>query len=140
MIKSLSVILSVFLLIFSIALPVQARMLIPTGGWLVNSSLRFRTYTDFVDLYRIAAENIIDHADDGSPITRTITSVDYPFSVDNTALGVLHCLVANEKQGGLIAINNLKTHKVEKAWNFDGQSISEISADNVSCDLDVLKR
>jgi hypothetical protein len=140
MIKSLSIIVSVCLLVFSIVLPVQARMLIPTGGWLVNNSLRFRTYTDFVDLYRIAAENIIDHTQNGSPITRTITSVDYPFSNDNTALGVLHCLVGDEKQEGLIAISNLKTRKVEKAWNFDGQSITEISADKVSCDLEALER
>jgi hypothetical protein len=140
MIKSVSIVLSVCLLMFSIALPVQARMLIPTGGWLVNEGLRFRTYTDFSHLYRIAAENILGHAEDGSPITLTITSVDYPFSVNNTALGVLHCLVADEKQEGLIAINNLKTRKVEKAWDFDGQSITEISANNVSCDLEALER
>lgn len=117
------------------ALPAHAMMLDPSGGWLMNDKLRIRTFTDYSKLYRISAEKIVGYNFYGDPKTETITWVDQPFNADRISLGHQHCKVSSKINKKLVAVTDLDTKKITKAWTFDGKKFTDLDISLVSCDF-----
>jgi hypothetical protein len=128
--------ISILLFSFLASASASASMLMPSGGWLINDELRVRTYTDF-NLYRISAENIIDHDFEGAPITETITFVDTPFSSSSTALGYRHCSV-KPFNTGIIAVYSFEKNIVTHSWIFDSNKFNSIPTNSVTCNKNSL--
>ena len=115
------------------ALPAQASMLMPFGGWLMDDHTLMKVYTDYSKILRVSAQNIIRYDVDGDPESETITWVDYPFDGKSTALGYRHCK-ANPESKRITVIYSPDENKVYKAWLFDGKVFSQIDEKNVVCD------
>jgi hypothetical protein len=114
------------------AVPAQASMLMPFGGWLMDKETVVKIYTDYSKLLRVSAQHIRSYDSDGMPLTDTITWVDYPFDGDSTALGFRHCKSEAESTR-LAAIYSPKFNKVFKAWSFDGKKFNEVSTEGIKC-------
>ncbi|MGL6337713.1 MAG: hypothetical protein ACRC80_01075 [Waterburya sp.] len=114
------------------ALPAQANQEAQFGGWVMDEKTIIQVTTDFNRYIRANVTQVLKFNEDGTPDTKLVNYIDYPFDGKSTIIGRYYC---NNKTNhpGIISVYSPDENKVYKAWIYDGKKFTKIDEKTVTC-------